>query len=298
MRGHPAPPQPARQQGGVFSREQAHAAGYSNYQIRRAVSSGLWIAVLPGVWRPSSIALTTFSAVCASVLAGGLSSTASHDTAAAWWRYPVLSSARFHVLLPVNCHIVVPGLRTHRIPLAPGDVVHVSGIRVTSKVRTLVDCLTWWSEGAARTLAQHALRERIVTPRVLTTLLLAARPRHGASAALAAIADLLDGAHSEAEAKLHTLLRAAGISGWEANVPVSDAMGLIGIVDALFRQAALVVEVDGRRFHDTDDRFQSDRARDNRLQLLGFSVLHFTWDDLTLRPDIVIDQIREHLRHH
>jgi very-short-patch-repair endonuclease len=109
------------------------------------------------------------------------------------------------------------------------------------------------------------------------------------------LADVCSGAHSEAEVKIHRLMRDAGISGWLANVPLHDEAGLIGIVDILFREQRLVLEIDGRAFHSDERAFQRDRSRQNRLIAQGYRVLRFTWVDVVRRPAEVVAAIRNAL---
>jgi very-short-patch-repair endonuclease len=97
---------------------------------------------------------------------------------------------------------------------------------------------------------------------------------------------------SEAERALARLLRAAGLTGWVANFALEG----VGILDFAFVAQRLAIEVDGRAWHSAGERFQSDRSRQNRLVLLGWTVLRFTWDDLVRRPDAVIEQVRTALR--
>lgn len=54
----------------------------------------------------------------------------------------------------------------------------------------------------------------------------------------------------------------------------------------------LVVEVDGRRFHDDPDAFERDRERDALLALWGFRVLRFTYRQVTEDLAGVLDVIR------
>ena len=56
----------------------------------------------------------------------------------------------------------------------------------------------------------------------------------------------------------------------------------------------VALEVDGMAYHvDVDvDRFRRDRLRRNDLVALGWTVLRFTWADLTERPGYVIAMIR------
>jgi len=56
-----------------------------------------------------------------------------------------------------------------------------------------------------------------------------------------------------------------------------------------------VVEVDGWESHRTRVAFQQDRTTTNALQLDGFVVLRFTWEDVNRRPAMVAGQIRRAL---
>lgn len=54
----------------------------------------------------------------------------------------------------------------------------------------------------------------------------------------------------------------------------------------------LVVEVDGREFHNSVLGFENDRARDARLSALGYRVLRFSYAQVVHRPDEVLAAIR------
>jgi very-short-patch-repair endonuclease len=102
--------------------------------------------------------------------------------------------------------------------------------------------------------------------------------------------ELGTGAHSDAEKELVRLMQEAGITGYIVNYPVRLDDRLVRI-DVAFPGARLAVEVDGRAFHSTADRFQGDRTRQNGLVAAGWRVLRFTWADLIERPGQVIARI-------
>jgi very-short-patch-repair endonuclease len=64
-------------------------------------------------------------------------------------------------------------------------------------------------------------------------------------------------------------------------------------VDFLWRDRALIVEVDGFRHHRDRTAFEHDRARDAHLQSLGFRVLRFTHRQLTQDRSAVVAALRE-----
>jgi very-short-patch-repair endonuclease len=53
----------------------------------------------------------------------------------------------------------------------------------------------------------------------------------------------------------------------------------------------LVVEVDGKEHHDNPTAFERDRARDARLSIRGYRVLHFSYAQVVYRPDEVLAAI-------
>jgi very-short-patch-repair endonuclease len=55
-------------------------------------------------------------------------------------------------------------------------------------------------------------------------------------------------------------------------------------VDAALPAIKLAIEVDGFGHHSTPEQFQYDRARQNELVAIGWTVLRFTWDDIVQRP--------------
>jgi len=79
------------------------------------------------------------------------------------------------------------------------------------------------------------------------------------------------------------------------HLPVADRHGEVGVVDAQWPEARLVVELDGLRFHRTEQQRRADRARDRRLGLAGYLVLRFSWSDVRTRPAVMVAQVREAL---
>lgn len=67
------------------------------------------------------------------------------------------------------------------------------------------------------------------------------------------------------------------------DVPVDDH-----VVDFLWRERRLIVETDGFRHHGTRSAFESDRERDVRLHMLGYTVARFTYKQVTDDPEAVV----------
>ncbi len=66
----------------------------------------------------------------------------------------------------------------------------------------------------------------------------------------------------------------------------------VGRVGFAYPDVSLAIEVDGYEFHGSLGAFRHDRARQNELVAAGWTVLRFTWHDVTQRPERVVGSIR------
>jgi very-short-patch-repair endonuclease len=292
MRGHSVAPPEADAQGGVFTAAQALSAGYTSYRVRNLLRQGRWIVVLGSVYAERTTYLTHASLARSAVLVAGAGAVASHITAARLWDLAVPEDPDVHATIEPSRRVIVAGLRVHRVRLRDDEMTMRGGVPVTRLDRTVVDCLLWLPEEAGRALVTSVMQRHVMTLAEVRHALVRCGQRHGSTRAWAVLHELGSEPHSVAEARTHRILRRAGILGWRANVPVHDAEGLVGIVDILFDDVPLVVEIDGRAHHSSDDAFQRDRSRQNRLVRAGFTVLRFTWDDLVSRPKHVVAEVR------
>jgi len=63
-------------------------------------------------------------------------------------------------------------------------------------------------------------------------------------------------------------------------------------VDAIWRNELLAVEVDGGDAHAGLGQMKRDRERELALRARGFQVVRYTWEQVTRRPDDVVDDLR------
>jgi very-short-patch-repair endonuclease len=96
---------------------------------------------------------------------------------------------------------------------------------------------------------------------------------------------------SDLERLFLRLCRAHDIPKPEVNVRIGPYE-----VDFLWREARLVVEVDGWKYHSNRRAFEADRARDRELARRGLLVLRFTDRELSRQPDAVAASLLAHLR--
>ena len=78
-----------------------------------------------------------------------------------------------------------------------------------------------------------------------------------------------------------------------ADLPLPEFNVLVEgeLVDALWRDHRVIVELDGFAFHKSRAQFESDRRRDAKLQVAGYRVLRITQQRLTNEPQKVLAEI-------
>jgi hypothetical protein len=279
----------ASRQCGLFTHRQARACGLSAYQIRRRVRAGQWRAVTRSVLAPTTLPITPgVRDLAVHLTAPG--SVMAGPSAARSWELPIRDGRPCLVVAP-HAHPRVEGTILIYETLDRGDVRIRDGVPVTSRPRTIVDCLRLLPEPDALGLLDRALQRDWIRLDELTERVRQLAGQRGVPRLVRLVRAVAGGTRSAGERLLGDLLAGAGIVGWAFNVAIGDVRGPIGIGDVVFRDSRVVIEVDGWAFHVTPDRFQRDRERQNRLVAAGWTVLRFTWRDLTERPDDVISTV-------
>lgn len=181
--------------------------------------------------------------------------------------------------------------------LLPEDIVQVGGFRVTSPLFTI------GAMAIRRTpmVIAKALDAAIVDGRFTATDVreLTIRMWHAPGVvhlreALLLITPGAELTRSEKERLFLRICLTFDLPTPEVNVRVIDANDDRRYVDFLFRDVALVVEVNAHPSHGTALGIRLDDGRQNALTP-RFRVLNFDGDDLTERPDVVAQVVRRTL---
>ena len=274
-----------RRHDGVITLNQALDCGLSFSAVSRRVQSGHWTRFAKGVYCVNDQAFTTAALIRATVWSyGGLASASG--AAAAWWHGLTADPpAVVEVTVPRNSHgRRRPRTRVRRRDLKPTDVVEHRGLRVTSLELTTIEAAV--RRDGSPTIMDTALQRHTELPH-LWRAHLSNKGRHGAPRARMMLQAARDGAHSHAERVFIRLLRQHNITGWIANHPFGGY-----VLDFAFLESKLDVEIDGWAHHSDPEKFRRDRQRQNKLILMGWRVLRFTWSDLVERPDAVIAELQ------
>jgi very-short-patch-repair endonuclease len=220
----------------------------------------------------------------AAVLACGPGAVISHRSAAALWELGVAWGGAVEVTAPAEHQC--DGVIAHRSRTLARDHITVrAGIPVTTVARTLVDLADVLTDAAlARAVNEAQVRYRVQLVAVVDDT----AGRRGAPR-LRAILERSAGAptRSVLEDTFLALIESERLPRPEVNQRVAGYE-----VDMLWRRQRLIVELDGRRFHDHPRAFERDRERDADLAAAGFTVVRLTWQRLIRQPSREAQRLR------
>ncbi len=226
----------------------------------------------------------------AGVFAGGRHAVLSHPPAAALWEVRRTSSPVVHITAP-RSRGHSGALIVHRVrSLHPEDVAEIDGIPVTSLARTLLDNAEVLPPREIIRMIEEAERRRVFDLRAVERLLARSHGRHGVKPLRAALAEINgepQRANSDWERDFVDFCAAAHIPRPELNQIVECFE-----VDALWREAKLIVELDSWSHHRGRTAFENDRVKVATLQLAGYVVLPITWRRLEHEPQRIARQIK------
>jgi very-short-patch-repair endonuclease len=217
----------------------------------------------------------------AGVLAAGKGAVLSHRSAAALWALPVPSLTAVEVTAPTG-RSPGRGILAHEGTLPSDEVTEHTRIPVTTVPRTVLDLAAVVPSHVLARAFREGQVQRSVTANDLAALLDRHPGRRGNNALRAVLTETRFGTgvtRSELEAAFTRFLRRHSLPEPRRNVAMR-AGALPLEADCVWGDARVIVELDGRAFHDTGAAFEQDRARDRALAAHGWTVVRVTWRQL------------------
>jgi hypothetical protein len=223
----------------------------------------------------------------AALLYAGKGAQLSHETAAEILRLTDQRSALIQVTIPAERRVrPVRGVVIHRSSYLEAGWRFARGVPphtwVEETITDLVDAAAnfddavgWITAGFQRKLAGEARLRQVMAARKK----LRWRDRLDEIIPMAAA-----GTHSPLEYRYdRDVERAHGLPPARRQVPFVKQDGTKGYRDRCYGQYGLVIELDGKRFHD-EDQSDRDRRRDNNATVTTGATLRYGWDDITRTP--------------
>jgi hypothetical protein len=285
----------AAAQHGVLSRAQVARLGATRGVIEHRLRTGRWERLGRDVFRIAGTPPSWRGNLMAACLSWGVGAVISHRAASALWRLAGFEPGPCELTVPRSRRRAEPGI-IHRHPLPHADIGVMDGIPLTTPARTLIDLASVAPREAVEEALDDALRRGLVSIQLLRRRLDAiGRPGRPGLAITRLLLDSRDPSaavpESVFERRLLRTLQGAGLPAPVLQHEIRSGGRLIAVIDFAYPDARLAIEADGYRWHSGRIRWDHDRARRNRLTLLGWRIIHVTWTDLTRRPAMMIDAV-------
>ena len=283
----------ARRQHGVVARSQLVRLGLDRNAIQYRLAVGRLHRLHRGVYSVGHRLISASGRCLAAVLACGPDAVVSHQSAG--WLWALRRDDRHGV--DVTAPRFVDGgsaIRCRVASIPPDERTVRDGIPVTTVPRTLLDLAAVLPPHQLERAIERAEMLRLTDPLSLPAVLQRYRGRRGIANLRRLLAEGRGGAtvtRSELERRFLAFIADTDVRRPEVNAWLQISGKWIE-VDYLWRDERLALELDSRSVHATDAAFESDRARDRRLQVAGWRPVRVTWRQLHDDPRAVENDIR------
>ncbi|HET9676713.1 MAG TPA: type IV toxin-antitoxin system AbiEi family antitoxin domain-containing protein [Solirubrobacterales bacterium] len=288
----------ARRQHGVVGRWQLIYRGWSEGAIDKRIRSGRLHRLHAGIYAVGHRVIPKQGHWMAAVLASGPGAVLSHQTAAALWDLRGYSGGAIHVTLP-HKSTSSKRIKRHHAALPADEVAREQGIPVTSVHRTIFDLASIEDMDAIVAMIREAeygnRYDRLSLPHLLE--------RYPAKRGSRKVRAALERLKSEPPGRKRKGLEerfAPFLRRHRLPLPRFNDWIYLGdkryCVDCHWPGTGQIVELDGWQGHSTRSAFRSDRERDRRLRVAGYSVIHLTWAQLDDEPEAIATDLRALLK--
>src|SRR5580693_3053672 len=235
--------------------------------------------------------------VAAARAAVGRHAVASHQSAAVLHGIDLLQSPGDTVWLTrppgQRCGRQLEGIHLYSARLPEPHVTVLSGVRVTTATRTVVDLARSLPFMEGVVAVDSALRLGKTTDFGLAGILRACAKWPGADRARRVAGFSSEDAGSVLESCARVVFAEAGLPAPVLQAAIATANAeFIGRVDFCWPAYQVIAEADGMAKYDNPRRAREQILRDTRLRDAGYKVVHFTWSELFDTRERVISRIR------
>ena len=283
----------------MVSRAQALECGVSRGRLDHLVGpGGRWQRILPGVYVVNTGAVSVDQRAMAALLYAGPKSLLTGAVAVRRHRLQCAGLNQVDVLVPEDVRVRSAGyVRIVRTGRMPTKCYRTQRIRFVLLPRAVADATRpMTSLGDVRAVVAEAIQKGRCDLASLVAELNDG-PVAGSRFYRVALRECIAGSRSAAEGALMTLIGRSDLPEPMYNAELYTFDGaFLGIADVWWQRAAVVAEVDSRRYHLSPADYERTVMRHNRMAAHGINVLHFLPDTVKNDPSAVIRNLRGAIR--
>jgi hypothetical protein len=291
----------AGRQGGVVSREQLDALGFTRGQVARRVAQGRLHQLFHQVYAVGHCRIADRAHLLAALLSLGPTAFLSHRTAAAVWGLRAVNLHAIELTVPGSGGRRRPGLTLHRCEDVPhhDDVRRHVDLRLSLVPRMLVELAPRETPRELERLVTLAVRKRLLRPdaRDGRETIEAALARHRHRAGITRLQTVLAVYLRTEDYTSYLELAFDRLLAQHPDLPRPQHNIHIDVweIDRFWPQRGLAVELDDRPYHVAVADMERDRLKDTTLQRLGLTPLRFTDFRLEHDPRGILSDLRHFL---
>lgn len=271
------------------------AADVSWKWLRGRLATREWNRVHRGVFRLGCNPPTREEREMAALMAAGTGAVLSHISAARKLGLDVPPDDSIQITIPASRKSKVRGARIWRSRrLTYHEVTKRGRFRLTTLPRTLIDLAAVLEEDWLRAAFDSAVRQHPAHFAAISRELAKHGPGcRGVARLRALLSEYQRGGEVPDSALERIALELAKQTGRQAELHfrARDGRRLVAEVDLAWPDLRLCAELDGWKYHRSQDAFAKDRSRDRNLFHLGWSVLRYVWADVVQEPDAFIEDL-------
>lgn len=285
----------ARRTDGVFRGRDAVSEGLSRRQIDGLRERGLVERMLPDTYRIASTPASSVHALRAALLWAGDGTCAEGASAGALHRLEGVKPDRPAIVVPPTKRLRSERVSVHRASRKVVMPRQVAGFPCAGIEFTLLRLAHELEPEAFEIAFEDARRRRLTSIPAIDGYLdrFAAHGRPGVSALRAALraVDPVHPARSTLEVKTRRLREVHGIDGYVREHPLRWN-GRTYRYDFAFAHERVIVETNGRRWHDDATDYERDQEKWSVPGRLGWRLELATWEKVTARAGAFVADLR------
>jgi very-short-patch-repair endonuclease len=280
----------AGRQAGAFSFAQARDLGFPSSTIADRLRRGTWTRRRPGVYAVTGTEPTRLHELWVASLAVGPAGALTHETAALCHGAERLPEHPVVLTNPHGAHHHLPGLFVHQIDdLAEHHRTTWNGLAISRPARCVVELAATQPERVVGAVLDDLLRMgKVRLPQVHRVVADVLRPGKPGMASIARVLDQRGEGYvppqSELERALFDALAAGGLPAPSRQVPLPGRGPIRGLADAGYLDVKILLEVDGRRWHQRVEASARDKARDLQVIRAGWLPIRLEYEHIVRDP--------------